>query len=497
MAQFFSTRNDKERVSAAKAIILGIATDGGLYVPEKFENIYKECMEMSNYTDVCNKVLSSFFPEIDISEQVETAYSKFSTNPPVVINKAGNFNVVELYHGPTCAFKDFALSVLPYLIRKSKEIENDAKNTVILAATSGDTGKAALEAFSNKDTDEKDIQIVVIYPQNGVSDIQKRQMITQEGSNVSVIGINGNFDDAQSAVKDLFSDKKLRELLIKDNMDFSSANSISIGRLIPQISYYFYSYRELVERSEIEEGEKVSFCVPTGNFGDILAGYYAKKMGLPVYRLICASNENDVVSDFFETGIYDKKRQLLCTSSPSMDILISSNLERLLYHVSGSTNMVSKWMDQLEKEGFYCIFGDDDKFNENIRKELEVFVGFSSSHALSQDTIHKAYEKYGYLMDTHSAVAYSAAEEIHLPGKTIVLSTASPFKFASSVCEALGLSVWGLSEFEILDLLSSQTGSEIPGPLSELEGKEVVHNLTVQTSEIKETVTSLLYRHGK
>lgn len=494
MAQFFSTRNDKERVSGSKAIIHGIASDGGLYVPEKFENIYKECMEMDNYSDVCNKVLSSFFPEIGISEQVEMAYSKFSENPPVIIKKAGDFNVMELYHGPTCAFKDFALSVLPHLVRKSKEIEIDSNNTVILAATSGDTGKAALEAFSNKDTYEKDIQIVVLYPQNGVSDIQKRQMITQEGSNVNVIGINGNFDDAQSAVKDLFADKKLRELLMKDNLDFSSANSINIGRLIPQIAYYFYSYTELVARGEIKEGEKVSFCVPTGNFGDILAGYYAKKMGLPVYRLICASNENDVLTDFFKTGIYNKKRQLLLTASPSMDILISSNLERLLYHISASTNMVSKWMDQLEKQGFYCIFGDDEKFNEKIKKELEIFIGFSSSHALSQETIHKTYKKYGYLMDTHSSVAYSAAEEIHLPGKTIVLSTASPFKFAPSVCEALGLDISGLSEFEILDLLSSKTGVEIPGPLRELEGKEVIHNLMAERSDIKEVVTALLKR---
>lgn len=497
MAEFFSTRNRGEKIRGSEAIMKGIAGDGGLYVPDCFENIYEKCMKAKSYSDLCSTVLSSFFPEIDISGDVESAYKKFSTDPPLCIKKTGELHVMELYHGPTCAFKDFALSVLPYLMRKSRELEKDSLRTVILTATSGDTGKAALEAFADRGTGNGDIQIVVLYPQSGVSDIQKRQMITQEGSNVSVIGINGNFDHAQSAVKEIFSDSELKEELRGKGIELSSANSINIGRLTPQVAYYFHAYRELLESGEISEGEEVSFCVPSGNFGDILAGYYAKKMGLPVHRLICASNENDVLAEFFRTGTYDIRRELMCTSSPSMDILISSNIERLLYHISESTQQVSTWMEKLEKDGFYSVYGEDGHMNEKIRRALEVFDFGSTDHDTARDTIRRTYEEHGYLMDTHTAVAFSVAEKSAVSGVKVVLSTASPFKFASSVCEALGIEVSGTGGFEVLDILSAKTGCEIPQPLKELRGKKIIHDLTADRSEIKSAVVSLLYGQNK
>ena len=497
MAEFFSTRNRGESVRGSEAIMKGIAGDGGLYVPDCFENIYGKCMKAKSYSDLCSTVLSSFFPEIDISGDVESAYMKFSTNPPLCIKKAGDLHVMELYHGPTCAFKDFALSVLPYLMRKSRELEKDSLRTVILTATSGDTGKAALEAFSDRGTGSRDIQIVVLYPQNGVSDIQKRQMITQEGGNVSVIGINGNFDHAQSAVKEIFSDSGLKDELIQKGIELSSANSINIGRLTPQVAYYFHAYRELLEIGDISEGEEVSFCVPSGNFGDILAGYYAKKMGLPVHRLICASNENDVLAEFFRTGTYDRRRELLCTSSPSMDILISSNIERLLYHISESTQAVSGWMEKLEKDGFYSVYGDDSQMNEKIKRELAVFDFGSTDHKTAQDTIRRTFENHGYLMDTHTAVAFSVAEKSAVSGVKVVLSTASPFKFASSVCDALGIDTSGAGEFEVLDMLSAETGCEIPQPLRELKDKKIIHELTADRRDIKKAVVALLYGQNK
>lgn len=494
MTKFFSTRNENEIITGPQAIIRGIASDGGLYVPDRFRNIDYILESKGSYCELCFEVMKSFFPELELENDIEKAYRKFYKNPPAQLKKLGDQYILELYHGPTSAFKDFALVVLPYLMKRSKELEGNHEKTVILTATSGDTGKAALEGFANVEgNDIKDISIVVLYPQDGVSDIQKRQMITQEGSNVQVIGIKGNFDDAQSTVKNIFADRELAQELRQKGISFSSANSINIGRLVPQIAYYFQAYRELLSKGEISLGEKISFCVPTGNFGDILAGYYAREMGLPVDKLVCAANENNVLVDFFGSGKYDKKRDLKCTSSPSMDIVISSNLERLLYHMSGSTQKVAKWMEALDENGEYSIFGKDENENQIYRETLDVFGSGCADKEQSYEAIRTVFEKYDYLMDTHTAVAYHVALEQQTQSKMVILSTASPFKFASSVCEALGLKTEALDEFEMLGLLSSASGCEIPKPLENLDKKPVLHGLHISKGEIKATVRNLLF----
>ncbi|MGB5824170.1 MAG: threonine synthase [Proteocatella sp.] len=493
MTKFFSTRNENEIITGPQAIIRGIATDGGLYVPDRFRNIDYILKMDGSYCELCLEILKSFFPELELKNDIEKAYSKFYKNPPAQLEKLGDRYILELYHGPTSAFKDFALVVLPHLMKRSKELEGNDEKTVILTATSGDTGKAALEGFANiEESKIKDISIVVIYPQDGVSDVQKRQMITQEGDNVHVIGIKGNFDHAQTAVKEIFADKKLSEELRENGISFSSANSINIGRLVPQIAYYFHAYKELLSRGEIATGEKISFCVPTGNFGDILAGYYAKKMGLPVDKLVCASNENNVLVDFFESGKYDKKRELQCTASPSMDIVISSNLERLLYHMSGSTQKVAKWMKALNENGEYTIFGDDEDANNSYREVLDSFASGTAGKNQSYEAIRTVFEEYSYLMDPHTAVAYHVALEQKTKSKMVILSTASPFKFASSVCEALGLKTDVADEFEMLKLLSRESGCEIPKPLQNLDQKPVLHSLYIDKEEIKNTIRNLL-----
>lgn len=495
MTKFFSTRNNKEIITGPQAIIRGIATDGGLYVPSKFKNIDYILNTDASYCELCLEVLKSFFPQLELQTDIEKAYSKFYKNPPAQLKKLGDKYILELYHGPTSAFKDFALVVLPYLMKKSKEYEGNKDKTVILTATSGDTGKAALEGFADVDGSTiKDIDIVVLYPKDGVSDIQKRQMITQDGSNVHVIGINGNFDDAQTAVKEVFADKELSQELKERGISFSSANSINIGRLVPQIAYYFEAYRELLSKGEISIGEKISFCVPTGNFGDILAGYYAGLMGLPVDKLVCAANENNVLVDFFESGKYDKKRELKCTSSPSMDIVISSNLERLLYHMSNSTEKVAAWMSDLNEYGQYSIYGDDEGENNSYRQILNTFSSGHANQAQSYEAIKTVFEKYGYLMDTHTAVAYHVALEQNIESKMVILSTASPFKFASSVCEALGIKTDDADEFMVLKLLSSVSGFEIPKPLENLDKKPVLHDLYINKEEIRETIRALLLK---
>lgn len=488
--EFFSTRNKNEIMSGAKAIIKGMASDGGLYVPSKFKDISEVLTSDKCYDELCIDILKIFFEELDLEDDIKKAYQKFYKNPPAQVNKVGDKYLLELFHGPTSAFKDFALVVLPQLLKHAIKYENNNENTVILTATSGDTGKAALEGFASLSRDTG-IDIVVIYPQDGVSAVQKRQMITQEGSNVTVIGIHGNFDDAQSSVKAVFADKALSSNLKEKNISFSSANSINIGRLVPQIAYYFEAYRQLLKNNEIKLGDKLSFCVPTGNFGDILAGYYAQKMGLPVDKLICASNENDVLVDFFESGIYDKNRNLKCTKSPSMDIVVSSNLERLLYHISKDTAKVKIWMDSLEKEGRYSIFSDDRKENDRFKNELNTFLAKSADKARAYKAIKETFDKYGYLMDTHTAVAYDVATQYQLDSKVVILSTASPFKFASSVCEALEID-FPEDEFETLKALSSYSNLEIPKPLRGLDKKEVLHNTVIEKTQIKEKIEELL-----
>lgn len=488
---FFSTRNKDEIISGPKAIIRGIATDGGLYVPSKFENIANVLSEDMSYDKLCTKIFQIFFPELDLGEDITQAYNKFYKTPPVNIEKIGNKYILELFHGPTSAFKDFALVALPYLLKSAKKLEKDSSRTVILTATSGDTGKAALEGFASEDKNSQ-IEIIVLYPQDGVSDVQKRQMITQEGENVKVIGINGNFDDAQRSVKELFSDKDLKHHLSEQNISFSSANSINIGRLVPQIAYYFEAYRQLVNKGEIKLGEKLSFCVPTGNFGDILAGYYAQKMGLPVDKLICASNENDVLVDFFESGIYNKNRDLKCTKSPSMDIVVSSNLERLLYHISEDTNQVKTWMESLEKNGQYNIFSEDESKNNKYREKLSIFKAKSADKIKSYSAIKEVFEKYNYIMDTHTATAYDVARRFDLDTKVVILATASPFKFASSVCDALEIS-HSQDEFKTLNELSEYSKTAIPLPLCNLDKKPVLHKDVVAKADIKSAIKSYLF----
>lgn len=488
--KFFSTRNKNEIMSGAEAIIKGMASDGGLYVPSEFKNISEVLTSDKRYDELCIDILKVFFEELNLENDIKEAYQKFYKNPPAQVNKVGEKYVLELFHGPTSAFKDFALVVLPKLLKHAKAHENNNENTVILTATSGDTGKAALEGFASL-TGDTGIDIVVLYPQDGVSAVQKRQMITQEGANVKVIGINGNFDDAQSSVKSVFADKELALKLKDKNISFSSANSINIGRLVPQIAYYFEAYRQLLKNNEIKLGDKLSFCVPTGNFGDILAGYYAQKMGLPVDKLICASNENDVLVDFFERGVYDRNRSLKCTKSPSMDIVVSSNLERLLYHISKDTAKVKAWMESLEKEGRYNIFSEDIKGNEALKNELNTFLAKSADKSRAYKAIKETFDKYGYLMDTHTAVAYDVAEQYQLDSKVVILSTASPFKFASSVCEALEIA-FPEDEFETLEVLSSYSKLEIPKPLRGLDKKEVLHKTVIEKMEIKEKIEELL-----
>lgn len=496
MTKFFSTRDKNDQVTGAQAIIKGISDNGGLYVSDKFENLSRVIEQEASYSELCIQILESFFPEIKIDKEIETAYKKFCTDPQARLVKVGEKFVLELYHGPTSAFKDFALVALPHLMKKAKEIENDNSRTVILTATSGDTGKAALEGFAhNKDSCAiENTDIIVLYPKDGVSEIQKRQMITQEGNNVHVIGINGNFDHAQTAVKEIFSDKELTKELLEKNIRFSSANSINIGRLVPQIAYYFQAYKKLISDGEILNGEKVSFCVPTGNFGDILAGYYAKQMGLPVDKLVCASNENNVLVDFFSTGTYNKKRDLKCTASPSMDIVVSSNLERLLYHISGSDKKVSAWMNSLSEIGEYTIYGNGDEEDKKIRKELETFGYGYSDKAQAFKSIKAAFDDYGYLMDPHTAVAWSVSEKYVTKSKMIVLSTASPFKFASSVCDALYLEKGNLNEFELLELLSKKTGCPVPKNLGELVNKRILHKEFVEKEEIKSKIKNILIK---
>lgn len=478
-----STRGSGVSVSSAQAIAQGICGDGGLFVPEnlpRFSYDDLSALQHADYTGRATRILSAFlsdFTQDEISDCVKKAYmgGKFDEENPAPLTRLQNgkitMNMLELWHGPTCAFKDMALQLLPHLLTKSlKKIQSD-KTAVILVATSGDTGKAALEGF--KDVDGT--RILVFYPENGVSPMQKRQMNTQEGDNVSVCAIEGNFDDAQTGVKQLFGSQKLNELLAQHGMMFSSANSINWGRLLPQIVYYFSAYCDLMASGEIDrEGEKVNIVVPTGNFGNILAAYYAKKMGLPVHKLICASNSNNVLTEFLNTGVYNRGRQFYTTISPSMDILVSSNLERLLYDLtSGDARQVADWMNELSQSGKY-------KVSDAVLNQLHdlFFAGFCDD-ATTKATIQEVYQTENYVCDTHTAVAINVYHQYvnqtdDLDTPTIIVSTASPYKFADSVLTALtGESAGEVSEFANANQLSALTGTKIPAPISGLESKPV------------------------
>lgn len=476
-----STRNNNEQVNSAQAIVKGIANDGGLYMLKDFSALdfdYKNVLNLSTMetAEVVLSALLDDFSKEQMHRMVESAYKgKFETDELTPTVKVGDKFVLELFRGPTSAFKDVALSMLPRLMVESRKMLNKTKDTVILTATSGDTGKAALEGFH----DVEGIKIIVFYPDGGVSAVQKAQMVTQEGKNVCVCAVKGNFDDAQTGVKNAFA--AFRESG-NDTVELSSANSINIGRLAPQVVYYFTAYASLVKNGEIRVGDKINFVVPTGNFGDILAGYFAKCMGLPVNKLICASNANNVLTDFIETGVYDKRREFFKTVSPSMDILVSSNLERLLYLLSdGNADEVAGYMKDLNEKGYY-------KVSDSILNKLkETFIGAYCDDEVTLKTIKEVYDKDGYLCDTHTAVAFRAAMDSDAEGKTVILSTASPYKFPVAVLCALGEKC-DENEFRVMDRLCEITGVPIPKNLSGLESKEVLHKEVIEKEKLTEFV---------
>lgn len=495
-----STQNAKEVVSAAQAIAQGISKDGGLFVPQEFpkydENTFKALLK-TDYKGRAKKVFSDFlsdFTEEEINDCVEKAYTvqKFGGENPAPISYCNldgtTLNILELWHGPTCAFKDMALQILPHLLTKSLKKKYDGKTAVILVATSGDTGKAALEGF--KDVDHT--KIVVFYPVDGVSPMQKHQMNTQEGSNVRVCAIKGNFDDAQTGVKKIFTTPSVAEKLAENNMLFSSANSINWGRLLPQIVYYISAYCDLVNDGKIELGDKINVVVPTGNFGNILASYYANLMGLPINKFICASNSNNVLTDFIKTGVYDKNRNFYTTISPSMDILVSSNLERLLYKLSGDNDEVTRgWMNALKSEGKYEV-------SDNVKAVInDRFYGGFCDDKNTEATIHEMFEQDKYLCDTHTAVAINVykqyVEETGDKTPSVIASTASPYKFSKAVLEAVEPNTaLPETEFDMVEELHKISGVEVPAPLASLKNKVVRFSDVTEVNAMEDYVLGAL-----
>ncbi|MBQ3783581.1 MAG: threonine synthase [Lachnospiraceae bacterium] len=487
-----STRNKQETATASQAILKGLATDGGLFVPQSIPALDKTVEELSkmSYQEVAYEVMKLYitdFTEEELKNCINRAYdSKFDTTEIAPMVKKDGAYYLELFHGSTIAFKDMALSILPHLLTTSAK-KNGVKNEiVILTATSGDTGKAALAGFA----DVEGTSIIVFYPKNGVSPIQEKQMITQKGANTKVVGITGNFDDAQSGVKAMFNNKELAERMDKAGYQFSSANSINIGRLVPQIVYYVYAYSRLVKNGEIKAGDKMNVVVPTGNFGNILAAYYAKNMGLPIEKLICASNDNKVLFDFFQTGTYDKNREFILTTSPSMDILISSNLERLIYKIAGNdADKCADLMKALSTTGVYNITDD-------MKANLTDFVGGYADEAKTAATIKAVYDKEGYIMDTHTAVAagvykdYVAKTGDQTP--TVIASTASPYKFTRSVMNAIDTKYDSMGDFELVDELSKLSGVKVPNAIEEIRTAPVLHDIVCESEKMQETVEKIL-----
>ena len=495
--EYVSTRDNEVRVSAARAIAQGISKDYGLFVPEKLPVLTRERLEGlldKTYVDRAADVLTDFltdFTAAEIADSVQAAYGtgNFAAQEVApLVPLTDSAYVLELWHGPTCAFKDMALQLLPYLLTLSAKKEAAGKEIVILVATSGDTGKAALEGFK----DVPGTKILVFYPQDGVSNVQKRQMASQEGANVAVQGVYGNFDDAQTGVKQIFTDSALAQRLADNNLMFSSANSINWGRLVPQIVYYVSAYCDMVKRGDIALGEKVNVCVPTGNFGNILAAYYATEMGVPLGKLICASNVNNVLSDFMKTGVYDRRRDLHLTSSPSMDILISSNLERLLYDLSGRDDkLIGQLMTQLMTEGCYQIP------NSVKAKMDERFWGGFVDEATVATTIKDTYETKKYLMDTHTAVGVAVynqyAAQTGDTTKTIIASTANPYKFSESILEALGGAVPAEGDdFAPIDALQAITGAQVPAGILRLKDLPIRFTESCQKDDMVKTVEAML-----
>ena len=487
-----STRDDSVKVTASQAILKGLAPDGGLFVPESIPELDKSLEELSamDYKGVAYEVMKLMlddFTEEELKHCVNSAYdSKFDTDEIAPLVKADGAYYLELFHGKTIAFKDMALSILPHLLITSAKKNNVKNDIVILTATSGDTGKAALAGFA----DVKGTKIIVFYPKNGVSPIQEKQMITQKGDNTYVVGIHGNFDDAQTGVKNIFSDKALEKEMDAAGFQFSSANSINIGRLCPQIVYYVYAYTRLLANGEIKKGEKINVVVPTGNFGNILAAFYAKNMGLPINKLICASNENKVLFDFFKTGEYDRNREFVLTTSPSMDILVSSNLERLIYMIAGnSADKNAQLMNQLKTAGKYTITDD-------MREKLSDFYGNFASEEEDAATIKKLYEDTGYVIDTHTAVAAAVYDkyksETMDDTKTVIASTASPFKFTRSVLNAIDKKYDSMGDFELVDELSRLSNVAVPAAIEEIRTAPVLHNTVCDADKMCDTVKKIL-----
>ena len=487
-----STRNSDKTVTASQAILKGLADDGGLFVPVSVPklDVTMDELKIMSYQETAYAVMKQFFTDFteeELRHCINSAYdSKFDTEVIAPLVKVGDTYHLELFHGATIAFKDMALSILPHLMITSAR-KNQVKNDiVILTATSGDTGKAALAGFA----DVPGTKIIVFYPKGGVSRVQELQMVTQKGENTSVVAIHGNFDNAQSGVKAIFEDKELAAELDAKGYQFSSANSINIGRLVPQVAYYVYAYTKLLANGEIEDGEKINVVVPTGNFGNILAAYYAKNLGVPIAKLICASNDNKVLYDFFQTGTYDKNREFVLTTSPSMDILISSNLERLIYLICGEDSEKTKeLMEELKTTGKYTI-------TPEMKEKLADFAAGYSTEEETAESIHDTYQKTGYVMDTHTAVAAHVCGQYRAKSgdqtKCVIASTASPYKFVKSVMSAIDAENANADEFNLLPKLQEVSGVPMPQAIKDILDAKVLHDLECDADKMKETVKGIL-----
>lgn len=490
---YHSTRNSEETATASEAILKGLTSDGGLFVPDSIPklNVSLEDLTQMSYQEIAYAVMKEFltdFTEEELKTCINNAYdSKFDTEEIAVTKKVDGAYYLELFHGATIAFKDMALSILPHLLVTSARKNNVKNEIVILTATSGDTGKAALAGFA----DVPGTKIIVFYPKSGVSPIQEKQMVTQKGDNTYVIGIKGNFDDAQTGVKKMFSNKELAKVMNDNGFQFSSANSINIGRLVPQVVYYVKAYADLLKQGALKAGEPMNVVVPTGNFGNILASYYAKQMGIPIGKFVCASNKNKVLFDFFETGKYDRNREFYVTTSPSMDILISSNLERMIYRIAGNdAKQCAKFMAALTKDGEYVI-------TDAMKAELYEFFGAFGSEEETAVKIKEVYDKEGYVMDTHTAVAAVAYDKYKAATgddktPTVIASTASPYKFTRSVMDAIDPAYDAEDDFELVDELNKVSKTAIPKAIEEIRTAPVLHDTVCETAAMEDEVKKIL-----
>lgn len=490
---YHSTRNSEETATASEAILKGLTSDGGLFVPDSIPklNVSLEDLTKMSYQEIAYAVMKEFltdFTEEELKTCINNAYdSKFDTEEIAVTKKVDGAYYLELFHGATIAFKDMALSILPHLLVTSARKNNVKNEIVILTATSGDTGKAALAGFA----DVPGTKIIVFYPKSGVSPIQEKQMVTQKGDNTYVIGIKGNFDDAQTGVKKMFSNKELAKVMNDNGFQFSSANSINIGRLVPQVVYYVKAYADLLKQGALKAGEPMNVVVPTGNFGNILASYYAKQMGIPIGKFVCASNKNKVLFDFFETGRYDRNREFYVTTSPSMDILISSNLERMIYRIAGNdAKQCAKFMAALTKDGEYVI-------TDAMKAELSEFFGAFGSEEETAVKIKEVYDKEGYVMDTHTAVAAVAYDKYKAATgddktPTVIASTASPYKFTRSVMDAIDPAYDAEDDFELVDELNKVSKTAVPKAIEEIRTAPVLHDTVCETVAMEDEVKKIL-----